>query len=278
MHRTTLDFSGIILCIESPFELNATDKPKLFTTDDLTPTVRVKVTFSDSISDAKGDTWTENGITWHCLKNMPMQGKLLPYAHVGYSQGNVELIMHENYRSVTDVSMVLRTMDLNHILLQSDAFVLHASYVIYKGKALIFTAPSGVGKSTQAMLWEKYRGAEIINGDRCLIRKTENGFVAGGMYYSGTSEYCINRTAAIDALVLLRQSKQSTAKGGQGIGAFRHIFKECTHKTCFPEDTAKAAQLVADLTESICIAELACLPDETAVTALEEFLNGRTVC
>lgn len=277
MHRTTLDFSGIRLCLESPSEIAVTEKLKPFLSTENENSVNVTVSFSPSLENIT-EHWTQSGKQWHCLKNSPQEGQELPYAHVGYGESDVALIMHENYRDVTDAAMILRTVDLNHILLQSDAFVLHAAYIVYNGEAILFTAPSGTGKSTQAELWEKYRGAEIINGDRCLIRKNGDTFTAGGIYYSGTSQYCGNETAPIKAIVLLKQAKENTVRQCRGTDAFRRIFRECAYKTDTAEDTAAAAQLVADLTESICIAELACLPDETAVTALERFLNGRTVC
>ena len=47
---------------------------------------------------------------------------------------------------------------------EKDSFILHASYVVRDGKALLFSAPSGTGKSTQAEFWHTRRGCDIING------------------------------------------------------------------------------------------------------------------
>ncbi len=254
-----------------------TEKLKPFLSTANENSVNVTVSFSPSLED-KTEPWTQSGKVWHCLKNSPQEGKSLPYAHVGYGKSDVALIMHENYRNVTDAAMILRTVDLNHILLQNDAVVLHAAYIIYNGEAILFTAPSGTGKSTQAELWARYRGADIINGDRCLIRKNGDAFTVGGIYYSGTSQYCGNETAAIKAIVPLKQAKENTVTQCRGTDAFRRIFRECAYKTQTADDTAIAARLVADLCEGVTVAELACLPDETAVTALERFLDGRTVC
>ena len=54
--------------------------------------------------------------------------------------------------------------------------------IAFQNKAILFSAPSGTGKSTQADLWQKYvRGVEIINGDRAIIGIEDNGVKAYGL-------------------------------------------------------------------------------------------------
>ena len=63
-------------------------------------------------------------------------------------------------------------------LFQNRIIHLHSSYIIYHDKAILFTGPSGIGKTTQAELWRDYQGAEIINGDVTLIRKWDGRYCA----------------------------------------------------------------------------------------------------
>ena len=51
-------------------------------------------------------------------------------------------------------------------MLAKDAMVLHCSVLKVKSGVILFSGPSGIGKSTQAGLWTKYRKARVINGDR----------------------------------------------------------------------------------------------------------------
>ena len=50
-------------------------------------------------------------------------------------------------------------------------FVFHGACVEYGGKAYVFTAPSGTGKSTHIMLWRQFLGeaVNIVNGDKPII-------------------------------------------------------------------------------------------------------------
>lgn len=60
---------------------------------------------------------------------------------------------------------------MERILMEQEAAILHASFIEYEGQAVLFTGPSGIGKSTQAGLWEQYEDAQILNGDRTILRK-----------------------------------------------------------------------------------------------------------
>lgn len=41
---------------------------------------------------------------------------------------------------------------LERRMLQKDSFILHSAYIRHRGRAILFSAPSGTGKSTQASL------------------------------------------------------------------------------------------------------------------------------
>ena len=49
--------------------------------------------------------------------------------------------------------------------------LMHASAVSWNGQGLVFTAPSGTGKTTQAELWARYKGAKILNGDKVFLKQ-----------------------------------------------------------------------------------------------------------
>ena len=86
------------------------------------------------------------------------------------------------------------------VLIINQGFQLHASVINWKDKGILFSAPSGTGKSTQADLWKKYEGAEVINGDRALIRKEKGDFTVYGYPYAGTSKIYTNFSAPIKAI------------------------------------------------------------------------------
>ena len=57
-----------------------------------------------------------------------------------------------------------------------DGLLLHASLIDYGGSGILFVGNSGVGKTTQAELWQQHLGAEILNGDKALVRLLDGQF------------------------------------------------------------------------------------------------------
>ena len=67
------------------------------------------------------------------------------------------------------IRILLRTA-LECLMIRRGYVSLHAAAVEVNGKAYAFTGPSGMGKSTRAGAWQEAFGAELISGDRPLIK------------------------------------------------------------------------------------------------------------
>lgn len=115
-------------------------------------------------------------------------------------------------------------------------------------------------------------GAEIVNGDRALLRAREGCFQAHGICFSGTSGICGNRSAPLSALVVLGQAERSTCRRLGGKEAFRALLPQCAYRTWNPQDVAAATDTLSRLIGETPVLRLDCLPDESAVKALEECL------
>jgi hypothetical protein len=60
--------------------------------------------------------------------------------------------------------------------------------IIWQGKAILFTAPSGTGKTTQTDLWHCFReGVEDLNADWTLLQKTADGWYGCGFPVFGST-------------------------------------------------------------------------------------------
>lgn len=172
---------------------------------------------------------------------------------------------------------VLTALEVEHLVTKKNGILLHASCISHKGEAIAFTAPSGTGKSTQAELWRKYRSAEIINGDRIMIRTSDEGCEAIGIPFSGSSGICQNKTIPLKAIVYLSQGKTNEAVRLTGVKAFRKIWEGCSMHTWNREDVAHAADTVQALLRRVPVIQLTCTPDERAVEMLESVLKNEEV-
>ena len=168
---------------------------------------------------------------------------------------------------------ILDALDLFHLLMEDGALVLHGSYIVHAGEGIVFSAPSGTGKSTQAALWEQFRGAEVINGDRCLLRMGPDGRVwAHGICYSGTSRICKNRSAPLKALVLLGQATENHIRVPRGLESFRFLLAQCAYRTWNPREVRIITEILSRILSAAPVFRLDCRPDESAVETLETML------
>ena len=156
-----------------------------------------------------------------------------------------------------------------------DAFILHASYILYKGKAVLFTAPSGTGKTTQAQFWRDVHGAEIINGDRVLVTKRNGIFYANGIYASGTSGICKNITAPVGAVVLLEQGEHDEILPIPPRMLFLRILCECSYDLRDSHQCEKITELVSDMINALPAICYRCTKSPDAAVTLERILWNR---
>lgn len=168
--------------------------------------------------------------------------------------------------------LLFSLLGLENQILKEGCILLHSSFLRYNGKAILFTGPSGIGKSTQADLWAKYRGAQIINGDRSLLCKTDTGWRAWGWPFSGSSTFCENESAPIHSIAILSQSKDNHLRKVTTAEAIRTIFGQVTINRWNFTATDTALTAIEDLCSQVPIWNLSCTMDEAAVTCFETAL------
>lgn len=161
---------------------------------------------------------------------------------------------------------------LQYILIHHQHLIFHASYIKVQGRGIIFIAPSGTGKSTQAALWEQYRGAEIINGDKACIHVSDKPTVHG-VPFDGTSGICHDISCQLAGIVLLEQAKDNTIERLRTALAIHALFSNVFVDRSIPYEWNKALELIMKLIDCVPIYHLKCTPDERAVETLERVLE-----
>lgn len=162
---------------------------------------------------------------------------------------------------------------VEHRILQHGGVLFHCSFIERKGKAILFTAPSRTGKSTQAELWKQHREAAVINGDRAALRIVNGRVLAEGVPFCGSSPYCENRCLPVEAIVYLLQATVTTVRRLRGFEAFSRIWEGISVNTWDRQDLELAADIVKTVAESVPLWHMPCTPDERAVAVLEETLR-----
>jgi len=139
-------------------------------------------------------------------------------------------------------------------LLSRDTLMLHGSTVAVDGKAYLFTAPCGTGKSTHTRLWRELFGtrAVMVNDDKPFLRLTPDEVLAYGSPWSGKHGLASNICVPLAGICLLHRGQENVifrAKPEDIIPFLRH------------QAHGDAGVLVDRLTERVPLWEMYCNKD-----------------
>lgn len=272
-----LKIADIWIRIEMPFEMNIYNESINFICDKYKEDIFIRFIGIDEVLDIEGVFINIELINIYKVKDKFIHefysapgekpyGWLIPitesYYEVRYIKG------FEKY--ITYSGNVMQAINIEQLLNKKNAFILHSSFIKWNNKGILFSAPSGTGKSTQADLWNKYENAEIINGDKAGIRKIDNKWMAYGLPFAGSSAIFKNKKAEIDRIIVLKKGKENKLTKLSPREAFIKIYSETTVHTWDKEFQENIANMITDLVQSVPVYQYECLPDKSAVDFLKQ--------
>lgn len=203
-----------------------------------------------------------------------------PYAlgTYDYPGGQISIdYRKEGSLCVSELSTCFYHLGIEELLLHEEKFCLHASFVETPLGGLLFSGPSGIGKSTQAELWCRYRDSQQINGDRPILGRKNGVWTAWGSPYAGSSRCYVNRSYPVRAVIMLAQEKACRLRRLSPGEAFRKIYQGLTVHSWDPGFTGAALDFAAGFSAEIPVYEFGCTPDEAAVDYLDAALRREPV-
>lgn len=171
--------------------------------------------------------------------------------------------------AVDTIGNLLRMIPLMRILLQHRVLFFHASQIAVGGTGILFSAPSQTGKTTQARLWERHRGARILCNDRTLT----NGVQTYGFPVDGSAPVISGEICALGAITVLEQAPENTVRRLRSREILLRLMPQLVIDTWDPESRAMAVELLLELSSRVPVYLLRCTPDEGAVSCLEQQLR-----
>ena len=151
-------------------------------------------------------------------------------------------------------------------LLRFDGMLLHASAVAADGKAYLFSAPSGTGKSTHTGLWQQVYGkdrVQMLNDDKPAIRLLDGTFYAYGTPWSGKYDISMNAGFPLGGICVVRRGEENTIRRLEPGDSIFQIMDQ-TFRSQSPELIEKLLILMDKLLTTVPIWELHCNMDPEA--------------
>lgn len=185
--------------------------------------------------------------------------------------------LRENDKYFDNTNNSLFHSGWEQVILWKKRMILHASLIDTKFGGILFSGPSGMGKSTQAALWEQYENATQINGDRPVLYRKEKQWFGCGSPYAGSSECYVNKCIPLRAIILLEQGTENSLKSVSLAQAVKRIYANSTVYIWNEEFVKHIMNLIINLASTVPIYQLCCRPDRDAVEILKEELQ-KEVC
>jgi len=153
---------------------------------------------------------------------------------------------------------VCRVMADYHIIM------FHSSALAMDGRAYLFAAPSGTGKSTHARLWREVYGdrVKMINDDKPLVR-VEDTVVAFGSPWNGKHRLGTDMSAPVAGICILQRGAENRIERMKAIDAIPFLLGQ----TYYTEDAATARKVVAlvfELAQKVPIWKMECNMEKEA--------------
>lgn len=176
------------------------------------------------------------------------------------------------HERLVNVGTLLRFLPMRAVFDRFGILFFHASQIAYRGKGILFTAPSGTGKTTQAKLWRDCRGAELVCNDRTLIRRTGEKWMTYGYPLDGSEPVRSTKVMTLGAIVLLHQGKENRVERLHGAKAVAELMSQLVLDAWDVDARMHAVDRILDVMKEIPVYRLSCRPEPDAVICLEEKL------
>jgi len=113
-------------------------------------------------------------------------------------------------KRLPEVEYLLSGMMFFEIAIANGMIPIHAAAIEYGGEAILFSAPSQTGKSTQAELWRRQLPeSRTLNEDKPLLFQKDGVMMAGGTPWSGKTPENTNLTAPVKCIVFLEKASRA---------------------------------------------------------------------
>lgn len=151
----------------------------------------------------------------------------------------------------------------------------HGSAVCVDDSVYIFTARSGVGKSTHAALWHKYFGdkAIIINDDKPFLRILNGFLYAYGSTWSGKHNLSSPLVKPVKAICILERSSENHIREISFEESSAMLIQQCLRPRK-SDSLVKLIQILDNMDKYVKFYRMGCNTDISSVKMSYDFMNS----
>lgn len=153
-----------------------------------------------------------------------------------------------------------------------DGLMLHSSALVMDGKAYLFSAPCGTGKSTHVSLWRRVFGDDrvrVLNDDKPVLRLEDGVWYAYGTPWSGKTGQNLNIRAPLGGIAMIERGETNELVPFTGSEAIVAVMSQIA-KANDAATRVKMMEMLDKLMTMVPVWKLRCnMNPEAAVVAFE---------
>ncbi|EGW38456.1 hypothetical protein [Desulfosporosinus sp. OT] len=188
--------------------------------------------------------------------------------------GNDPQVMVNSQSQIRLATHIMMGIVFRYNLLHMDGLVVHASALEWNGKGLIFSAPSGTGKSTHVKLWQEYiNDVIVLNDDNPAVRIINNQPTIFGTPWSGSAFIHSNESAPLFAIIVLEQAQDNVLRKLDRHEVILKLMPRVFLPYFDQNFMDKAMTIFENIITSVPVYLLKCRPDREAVELVYQCLK-----
>lgn len=189
-----------------------------------------------------------------------------------YSEIEIRLLKsRENpYMTLDDFQYMYTGFAFSNKLLETGGVILHGSAISIDGQGIIFSANSGIGKSTHTRLWKDKFGDRVIhvNDDKPAIRLIDDIPIMFGTPWSGKNILNMNKQVPIKAIVFIRRAEVNSIERLNLRDSILYLSSQIYRPYYDEGISVKAIDIIENLVEAVPVYMLNCNVSQEAVNVV----------
>lgn len=174
-------------------------------------------------------------------------------------------------------TIFISCLSLEKHFAKKGAHILHCCFLHYNNQAILFSGPSGIGKSTHANLWCRHIDkTHVVNGDRCLIYPNEEGeYIASAWPVCGSSNICMTESYPLKAIVFMGQAPYNEVISVRPMQLFKQLSSQITINWWNKQQVSNTLDKLQQMLSQVKMCNYICNLTEEAPTKLYNELKER---
>ena len=159
-------------------------------------------------------------------------------------------------------------------MLHRGGISIHSASIVYQNMGIVFSATSGVGKTTHTNMWEEHYSTPILDGDITICRVLNDKAYVFGLPWCGSSGKFMNCKVELAGIVFLEQGLSNVISVLSEFDSAQWMFAKSFSPMWFQEFVELRLEIIKHILSSkIWCCKYTCFKNKSAVDVIKSYID-----